>query len=550
MHEAQHDFGSPLAALVGGVTAAAAVAVALSLPGTLAAAQHHPATAIAFLLLSLALQFFAVEVYGNGRIGVAAVGILATGFMLGAGAAMVVAGVTAIANLVHNRGRLYRGMFDAGQYALSAGAAAFLFGQLAHGHSWVVGLAAATVAGFVFAALNHAFLCCAIGLTDGVPARQVWRERFSWARYHLLSFGPLAFATALGYEAIGLPGLVAFTLPPALMILSFRQYVDHTRQALDDVREANAALEQANATLGARNADLREVLDFTSGLAGRATDRFDLVRYVEDTLTRLAGVTVRIGEPSVDGIRLEAARGPVGTLEILGSELDDRWLRLRDALVPQVATALGSLELVERVQRTHLATIAALSRSMEAKDGYTGGHTERVAEISLALARRLGYGGPDLEEIHIGALMHDIGKIGIPERILHKPGPLDDEEWAVMKQHPVISDYILSGVDLAPAVRQIVRSSHERIDGKGYPDALAGSDIPLPARIVFVADALDALTTARPYRRARPLHQALQEIRANTGTQFCPAVVAALEQVVREEPQLLAEPTLHAVKVA
>ena len=109
-----------------------------------------------------------------------------------------------------------------------------------------------------------------------------------------------------------------------------------------------------------------------------------------------------------------------------------------------------------------------------------------------------------------------------------------------MKEHPVISDYILSGIDLHPIVRQIVRSSHERVDGKGYPDGLAGGEIPLPARIVLVADAFDALTSDRPYRAARDVTAARAELLAHSGTQFCPRVIAALEQLYREEPHVLA----------
>jgi putative nucleotidyltransferase with HDIG domain len=135
---------------------------------------------------------------------------------------------------------------------------------------------------------------------------------------------------------------------------------------------------------------------------------------------------------------------------------------------------------------------------MEVKDWETSGHTERVADIAVALARRLGYRGSDLEAIEVGALLHDIGKIGVPEQILHKPGPLDDAEWDMMKQHPVIAEYILSGIDLPPIVHEIARWSHERVDGAGYPDGLAGNAIPLPAQIAFVADAFDAITTDRP----------------------------------------------------
>src|SRR5581483_3128264 len=154
----------------------------------------------------------------------------------------------------------------------------------------------------------------------------------------------------------------------------------------------------------------------------------------------------------------------VGGIELEGGDAE-RWTRLSEAIVPQLATAFESALLVDEVRKTHLDTIAALSRSMEAKDYYTGGHTERVSGIAVALASRLGYEGAELDAIEIGALLHDIGKIGIPERILHKEGPLDEEDWVVMKKHPVISEFILSEIDLPGIVLQIARSSHERIDG-------------------------------------------------------------------------------------
>ena len=197
------------------------------------------------------------------------------------------------------------------------------------------------------------------------------------------------------------------------------------------------------------------------------------------------------------------------------------------------------------MRKKHLETIAALSRSMEAKDYYTGGHTERVSTSPSRSPSRLGFEGRELDAIEIGALLHDIGKIGIPERILHKPGPLDEEEWKVMKEHPVISEYILSEVDLDPIVLQIARSSHERMDGKGYPDGLAGDEIPLPARIVLVADAFDALTSDRPYRSARAGRRPRWRSCARTpARQFCPQVVAALEALYREQPGVLGAATL------
>ena len=159
----------------------------------------------------------------------------------------------------------------------------------------------------------------------------------------------------------------------------------------------------------------------------------------------------------------------------------------------------------------------------------------------------MGYSGADLEAIETGGLLHDIGKIGIPEHILHKAAPLESDEREAMERHPIISDYILAKVDLPPIVRQIARSSHERMDGEGYPDGLCGTDIPLPARIVCVADAWDSLTSDRPYRRRRSTETALRELRLHAGTQFCPLVVAALERIYADEPQVLATDRLTAV---
>jgi putative nucleotidyltransferase with HDIG domain len=307
--------------------------------------------------------------------------------------------------------------------------------------------------------------------------------------------------------------------------------VSRTRRSVEEVRRANDELRRANAALEERNDDLRALYEFAAGLAAQTHDRDRLVRYAEQALEQLTGAPARVSGDTV------LAQG-------------ERWNRLRDAVLPQLATALESASLVERVRKTHLETIAALSRSMEAKDYYTGGHTERVADVAVALARRLGYAGPDLDAIEIGALLHDIGKIGIPERILHKPGPLDDDEWRVMREHPLISEYSLAEVDLDPIVCQIARSSHERIDGGGYPDGLGGDQIPLAARIVLVADAFDALTSDRPYRRGRDVDAAIAELRAHRGTQFCPEVIDALEQLYREQPELLGGTTMRVVSAA
>jgi putative nucleotidyltransferase with HDIG domain len=530
--------------LITATTAAVAAILAVNATEAFDVVWDRPGDFAMFVFLTLALQLFSVEVHGGGRIGVSAIAMLACAFALGPVPAMLLATLAAVTNYVRSRGLLHRAVFDAAQLALAIAGAGFTYHALAAVEGSIAArLVAATVAGFVYVVANNGLLCAAMGLSENVPMLQIWRERFRWARFHYLAYAPLAFASVLAYEAIGVAGLVAFAVPPALILLSVRQYVDYTR-------EANEELTRANAELASKNADLRDLYEFHGGLAANTHDQMALVRYAEGALAQITGTRATIASEPLEGaIALMSGNATVGFLRFGHSATfdGDRWRRLRGTLLPALTTALESAALVEEVKKTHLATIAALSKSMEAKDYYTGGHTERVAEIAVALARRVGFQDRELDAVEIGALLHDIGKIGIPERILQKPGPLDDEEWTVMKSHPIISDDILSQIDFPPVVRQIARSTHERMDGMGYPDGLSGDDVPLAARVVLVADAFDALTTERPYRSAKAVTAALQEIRANTGSQFCPQVVAALEELLRDEPELLGARALRAL---
>ena len=510
--------------------------------------SHHWGVLVAFALVTLALQLLSVPVYERGGYSYSGAGMLAIGFMFGPGWAMVIGAAMGIVNLVRRRGKLNRGIFDASQWALAAGAGAVTYASLDPGGSLLARLPAAIVASVAFFIVNIGLLVAAMSISEGSDPRQVFVERFRWIiPYHLFS-GPLAIALVIADEKIGTVGLFAFAAPPAAMMFSVQQYLSRTRDSVEDVRRANDELRRTVTTLEERNADLRELLDFAAGLAARTHDRAMLAGYAREALRRVAGSPVDVSDDPDGPIPLVAGGGRVGSVSPASADdAGERWDRLREVMLPVLATALESTRLVDEVRRRHLATIAALSRSMEAKDYYTGGHTERVAEVSLALAQRFGFEGEELDAIEIGALLHDIGKIGIPEQVLHKPGPLDDDEWRLMKEHPVISDYILSELDMHPHVRAIARSSHERIDGKGYPDGLKGDQIPLTARIVLVADALDALTSDRPYRRARPLPAAIDEIRAHSGTQFCPTVVAKLEELWVERPEVLGAGRLQVV---
>ena len=531
-------------ALITLVASAASAVFVILADGAWSAASGEPEQLVVFCGLAVALQLAAVEIYGRGALSFSGMGILATGFALGPGAGMVAALLVAVVNLFIQRGRLDRAAFNAANLSLSAAAATGLF-HLLGTSEWATAarLLPATAAGVVFMVVNIGLLTFAMSLAEGLPIQSVWRERFRWFTPYYLISGPLALATTVAFEEAGLIGMLAFGLPPAITMFSMRQYIARTRDSVEEVRHANAELRLANT-------DLQVLFEFAGGLGAYSHDRAALVKHAERQLRELTGTEVRVTGPENGGFPLVTGGSHVGTLVLDERGLGDRerWERLREAILPQLATALESAELIQEVRKQHLATIAALCRSIEAKDGSTGEHTERVAELALELARRLGYSGADLDAIEIGALLHDIGKIGVPEAILHKPGPLTEEEWKVMKRHPLVSEHILAGSGLSPIVLQIARSSHERFDGHGYPDGIAGEEIPLPARIVLVADAFDAVTSDRPYRRGRSVVDALAELRANSGTQFCPRVVDALEQISVEHPRMLGAGRLRAVE--
>ena len=172
--------------------------------------------------------------------------------------------------------------------------------------------------------------------------------------------------------------------------------------------------------------------------------------------------------------------------------------------------------------------IEALAVALLERDRYTGEHSEAVIDMSGAVARNLGLNSVEVQRVKSAALLHDIGKVAIPDEILHKPGPLTDDEWKLMKEHPVIGERILRVLPGLGTVARIVRHEHERWDGDGYPDGLAGEEIPLGSRIIIAADTYHAITSERPYRAARSHSEAVEELTRCAGTQFDPNVTAAL----------------------
>jgi HD-GYP domain-containing protein (c-di-GMP phosphodiesterase class II) len=189
------------------------------------------------------------------------------------------------------------------------------------------------------------------------------------------------------------------------------------------------------------------------------------------------------------------------------------------------------------LHRAYRGTVMLLVDVVEFDDDYTAEHSRSVVELARGVAQELGMDKYELQELEFAALLHDVGKIAIPKEILHKPAALTDKEFEVMKTHTIEGQFMLDRIGgLLGRVGEVVRSCHERWDGKGYPDGLKGEDIPLPARVVFVCDAYNAMTTNRPYRAALSHENAIAELVSNAGTQFDPDVVAAMLRVVEAGP--------------
>jgi putative nucleotidyltransferase with HDIG domain len=193
--------------------------------------------------------------------------------------------------------------------------------------------------------------------------------------------------------------------------------------------------------------------------------------------------------------------------------------------------------MAERLEQQHLATVGALAAALEAKDAYTGGHAQAIAQFAVSVGEELGLSGRELRAVRMGALLHDVGKIAIPDSILNKAGPLTDEEFAVMKRHAVIGADIIAGVPGLEEVVALVRRSHERWDGRGYPDGLAGTDVPRGAYVIAVCDAYHAMIEDRVYRTAMSVEGAIAELRRCSGSQFMPAAVDALVAIVERGTQ-------------
>ena len=216
---------------------------------------------------------------------------------------------------------------------------------------------------------------------------------------------------------------------------------------------------------------------------------------------------------------------------------DDEDLMVLQSLANLVATAFENAQHMQQSRELYLTSVKALAAAVDARDPYTRSHSARVAVLARSVAEEMRLGPDELRRVQLGALLHDIGKIGIPDAILNKPGPLTEDEWVLMRTHPAVGASILAAVEPLRDLVPIVRTHHERYDGKGYPDRLGGSDVPLESQIVAAADAFEVIVSRRAYKQAQTVEWACAEMERCKGTQFNPSVVDAFVRVIERDRQ-------------
>ena len=222
--------------------------------------------------------------------------------------------------------------------------------------------------------------------------------------------------------------------------------------------------------------------------------------------------------------------------------LKDRYQFHLENLAAERATEIDKA--LEEVESSYRITLKALVQALETRDFETHGHSERVVTFSLRLGYELGLEKEALRDLELGALLHDIGKIGVPDAILRKPAKLNEEEWAKMKLHPIHGQKILRNIKFLEGAARVVSQHHERWDGAGYPYGIRGEDIDIGARIFAVVDAFDAMVSDRVYRQGRPYKDALEELERCAGTQFDPLIVEAFKVIPKEDWEILRERSL------
>jgi HD-GYP domain-containing protein (c-di-GMP phosphodiesterase class II)/sensor domain CHASE-containing protein len=358
-----------------------------------------------------------------------------------------------------------------------------------------------------------------------------------------------AFNTMSAHVAARVEGLSEKTQSLALEISNLSAFGATLAQTPDPHAELRRLADMIRAMLDGDAAGVFLVYDgHTTRAAFSGTDRCAVPSPAADELAAwavLSGRGLEIRDAETDEhlsalargtnqlrsflvVPLARQEGVVGALTVGFCDPHDfgpEELPLLTTIGGQIAIALQNAEAYEKLDRMYLETVTALAAAMEAKDQYTASHADSLAAMAVAVGGRMGLSDGELRMLQYAAVLHDIGKIGIPGNILNKPAALTRDEFETMAQHTIIGERIISRIDYLVPIARIIRSAHERWDGTGYPDGSRGEEIPLASRILLVCDAFDAMTTDRPYRAALPVDEALSELSRHAGSQFDPRVV-------------------------
>jgi putative nucleotidyltransferase with HDIG domain len=355
--------------------------------------------------------------------------------------------------------------------------------------------------------------------------------------------------TATVRDAVALSGLLAtsrelmaFTDLPGLL----DRVLDRVQPLLRPDRSAILLFDPATDELTPRAVrpagDYTSVSDFASATAVReairARESVEVRDTAEDARLSASESMLRGGIRSALCVPLLGRTGPIGALYADRRSFVDVFtpeqVQVAEAFAAHAAIALETARLYDDRERHFRATLETFAKAIDARDRYTAGHSERVTAYTVILARAVGVPTADFDMIRRAGMLHDIGKVGVPDRVLLKPGPLDAEERLLMEAHVTIGFDMLVPLPFLEDALQVIRGHHERWDGRGYPDRLAGETIHRYARLMAVADSYDAMTSARPYRAPLPLEEAARRLRQDRGAQFEPQAIDAFDTVEAE----------------
>lgn len=404
--------------------------------------------------------------------------------------------------------------------------------------SFGLGLAALSVV--IFAGINRTFVAPLNRLREAIPLVEEGRFKTPLSLRRRDELGELAESIAAMCDRLQQHSTLLFNI--SKVTSSTIDLEQALKMMLENAAKVTRAaggfimLAETFGPSGPTKLKLKTSLGIPAGRDGRALVSEEIAAYVAERggPLLLVGDIIAMGFQRPRALK-DAVYAPIrfgnktiGVISLINKQSGDfnkKDLQLLLTLANQASGVINGARLLEDLQASYLSTVRALSAAIDAKDPYTRGHSGRVVKYCQIIAAGLGYSEAETEAVKIAAYLHDIGKIGIDEQILSKPYKLNAQEYDEVKRHSSISAKILARATFLQNVIPLVRHHHERFDGRGYPDGLAGADIPMGARIILVADSFDAMTSRRPYRQALGCGEALEELRRCSGTQFDTQVV-------------------------